>query len=217
MTAVGLRPARGHDGSVAVKKRWNHNIHYHPFVLDALPPSCDRVLDVGCGEGLLTFELSRRVGRVTAIDRDAPIVEVARRDAAADTIDYVVGDVLDHPFVSGSFDAVVLLATLHHVDLAEALGRLRDLLRPGGTLVAVGLADTRLPADLPYEIAGAVSTRVHRLMKNYGEVSAPMVWPPPTTFAEARRIATEVLPGVRYRRHILWRYSLVWTKPDATS
>ena len=28
-----------------------------------------------------------------------------------------------------------------------------------------------------------------------------------------RRIAAQELPGVRYRRHLLWRYSLVWTKP----
>lgn len=191
---------------------WNHNIHYHRFVLDALPPSCDRVLDVGCGEGLLSLELSRRVTRVTAIDRDAPIVEAAHRDALADNIDYVVGDALGHPFVPGSFDAVVSIATLHHMDLAAALGRLRDLVRPGGIVVVVGLAEGRLPADLPYEIAGAVSTRVHRQTKNYREVAAPVVWPPPTTFAQARRIATEVLPGVRYRRHILWRYSLVWTR-----
>ena len=35
----------------------------------------------------------------------------------------------------------------------------------------------------------------------------------PATFAEARRLAERVLPGVRYRRRLLFRYSLVWTKP----
>jgi hypothetical protein len=32
------------------------------------------------------------------------------------------------------------------------------------------------------------------------------------TDAEMHRIAQRQLPGVRYRRHLLWRYSLVWTK-----
>jgi 2-polyprenyl-3-methyl-5-hydroxy-6-metoxy-1,4-benzoquinol methylase len=42
-------------GPVPIQDRWNHNIHYHPVVLDALPPDCERVLDVGCGEGLLAL------------------------------------------------------------------------------------------------------------------------------------------------------------------
>jgi hypothetical protein len=41
------------------------------------------------------------------------------------------------------------------------------------------------------------------------------VWPPPETFASARRIAECALPGVSFRRHLLWRYSLRWTKPRA--
>jgi hypothetical protein len=39
------------------------------------------------------------------------------------------------------------------------------------------------------------------------------VWPPPDSFGQTRRLARRVLPGVRYRRLLLWRYSLVWTKP----
>jgi hypothetical protein len=31
-----------------------------------------------------------------------------------------------------------------------------------------------------------------------------------------RTIAARILPGVRYRRHVMWRYSLVWTKPAPT-
>jgi hypothetical protein len=34
------------------------------------------------------------------------------------------------------------------------------------------------------------------------------------SWGEVRAAAREVLPGVRYRRHLLWRYSLVWTKPE---
>lgn len=35
----------------------------------------------------------------------------------------------------------------------------------------------------------------------------------PRDYAEVRRIAARLLPGVRYRRHVLWRFSLVWTRP----
>jgi hypothetical protein len=29
---------------------WNHNVHYQPVILDAVPENCGRALDVGCGE-----------------------------------------------------------------------------------------------------------------------------------------------------------------------
>jgi hypothetical protein len=36
---------------------------------------------------------------------------------------------------------------------------------------------------------------------------------PDMTWAQVRKTAARLLPGARYRRHLLWRYSLVWTKP----
>ena len=63
-------------------------------------------------------------------------------------------------------------------------------------------------------LVAAIGTHVLRRRRTYWEHSAPMVWPPPETFAGCRRIGGSTLPGVRYRRHLLWRYSLVWTKPS---
>ena len=116
---------------------------------------------------------------------------------------------MTHPLEPGSFDHIASIAALHHMDAAAALHRMRELLAPGGTLAIVGLARPRYPADLPFAAAGAIGHRVLRLHRSYWEDSAPRLWPPPATFSETRR----VLPGVRYRRLLLWRYSLVWRKP----
>jgi 2-polyprenyl-3-methyl-5-hydroxy-6-metoxy-1,4-benzoquinol methylase len=199
--------------SLALEDRWNHNIHYQPVVLDALPAGCERVLDVGCGEGMLALAMSRQVGHVTGIDLHAPTVELARQHAAAGNIDYVVGDVLTHPFEPGSFDAVTSIAVVHHIGLEPGLERMAQLVRPGGRLVVIGLAATRTPIDLGFDLAGAVATRLHKRTKTYWETAAPKVWPIPHGWGHARRTARRILPGVRYRRHLLWRYSLVWTKP----
>lgn len=196
-----------------VTEGWNHNIHYHPVVLRAVPDGSVRVLDVGCGEGELARALSGQVGEVVGIDLDAPTVERARRDAAADNVEYVVGDFLTYDFMPGSFDAVVSVVALHHMDMAAALARMRELVRPGGRIAVVGVARSRYPADLGFDLAGAIATRLHKLTKTFRETSAPKVWPPPLSFSETRRLATPILPGVRYRRHILWRYSLLWTNP----
>jgi SAM-dependent methyltransferase len=192
--------------------RWNHNTHYHPLVLDAVPAGARRALDVGCGEGQLTRELRRRVPEVTGIDPDPASIELAEARDEDGSVRYVRGDFLVHPFEPASFDLVVTVATLHHLDAVAALTRIRELLKPGGVLCAVGVARGGSPRDLPFELAGVVTHRLHTWRKGYWEHPSPTVWPPPETYAGMRRIATELLPGVRFRRHVLWRYSLTWRK-----
>jgi len=83
---------------------------------------------------------------------------------------------------------------------------------PGGVLVVIGLARPDLPRDLPVEIAAQVVGRIRgRTGTPAGVPQPPTVWPPPERYATMRRLATELLPGVRSRRHLMWRYSPVWT------
>lgn len=125
----------------------------------------------------------------------------------------MLGDFLSHPFEPGSFDVVTSVAALHHMDASAALQLMRDLLRPGGVLAVLGLARADLPADIPVLLAGVVATRFHHLTKTVWSSPSPTVWPPPDTYSGMRCLAERVLPGVRYRRHLLWRYTLTWTKP----
>lgn len=41
-------------------ERWNHNLHYHSVILNAVPDGTTRALDVGCGEGTLARQLETR-------------------------------------------------------------------------------------------------------------------------------------------------------------
>jgi len=193
-------------------RRWNHNIHYHPRILRAVPDGARRALDVGCGEGMLARELRRTVPHVTGIDLHEPSIGQAR---AGDTggIDYVLGDFLTHPFEPASFDVIASVATLHHMDAATGLARMRELLRPGGVLAVVGLARNTLPRDLPRILTAVAVGKAHSAVKGYWQHPSPIVWPPPVTYPQMRAVAAEVLPGARYRRHILWRYSIIWRKP----
>lgn len=53
------------------------------------------MLDVGCGEGLLTLALAARAQHVVGIDVDAATLDLARRDAPAPNLEYVLGDFLN--------------------------------------------------------------------------------------------------------------------------
>ncbi len=202
---------------------WNHNIHYHPLILAAVPPGCDRALDVGCGAGLLARRLRQSVPQVTAIDRDGPVLARARREDAGGGMEYLHGDFLSYEFPPVPFGMIVSVAALHHMDPAAALTRMRDLLRPGGVLAVVGLARGSLPADLPRELVAAPVNLLlrarhrdwqqARAARARGDVRAPVVWPPAHTYREISQLAARLLPGVRYQRHLLWRYSLIWRKP----
>src|SRR5450759_3945001 len=126
-------------------QRWNHNIHYHRVLLDAVPPGARTALDIGCGGGLLVRQLAGRVERVIGVDVDAASIATARATPHPQNVEFVLGDVLTLPLEPGSFDAVTAVAVLHHLDCVEGLTRMRDLVRPGGMLGVVGLAASTMP------------------------------------------------------------------------
>lgn len=193
-------------------RRWNHNTHYYPLVLAAMPDGCRRALDVGCGEGMLARELAARVPQVVGIDKHEPSIALAREQGPEGRAEYVLGDFLGYPFPAGSFGLVSCVAALHHMDPAAALRRMAGLLAPGGVLVVSGVARPA-PRDLPLDVAAAVANLGYRAARGYWQHPSPVVWPPPHTYRQIRALAEDVLPGVRYRRHLLWRYSLTWTRP----
>ena len=195
-------------------QRWNHNIHYHPRLLGAVPRGAHRVLDVGCGDGHLTRQFAAQAGNVVGIDLDDASIALAIKHTSQTNIEYVCADVMDYSFESASFDAVVSVATLHQLDTAQGLGRFADLVRPGGVVAVIGIGRPRLIEDLPWQLAGTVASRFHRHSKQLWEHAAPIVWPPPHTNRQVNAIAATELPGSTFHRHILWRYSLIWAKPD---
>jgi len=205
-------------------ERWTHNLHYHQVILDAIPAGCATALDVGCGTGGLTRRLRAAGLRVTGLDRNEPCIRLARTHPEAAGIGYLVGEAGRAPLQPGSFDLVTSIAMVHHMDAGLALRQMSGLLRPGGVLAVVGLARDPTPADFGWALPASAGTQLHRL----ADVSRrgvrrlppphqpPLVWPPPLSYRQMRRLAGELLPGVRYRRHLYWRYSLVWTKPAVT-
>ena len=122
-------------------------------VLDLVPDG-GRVLDLGCGAGLIAAELLRRAS-VVAVDLSAAQLALARRNAPGARL--VRADMVDLAFAHWSFDAVVAFWTLIHVPReahASLLARIRTWLRPGGLFAGtLGRGDN--PADLVPDFYGA--------------------------------------------------------------
>src|SRR5437763_8969577 len=180
-------------GQAAPPGPWSHNLHYHRVILDAIPPGCERALDVGCGTGALTRRLKRLVPHVTGIDRDERSIQLARAHPGGAGIRYLLADFLIAPLEPASADLVTSIASLHHMDARTALRRMSDLLRPGGVLAVVGLARASWPADLAPEIPAVIGTQLHpaasaiRRRRAGGPAMAyqpPVIWPPPLTYRD---------------------------------
>ena len=126
---------------------------------------------------------------------------------------FIEADFLTHDFPAASFDFVCANTSLHHMDFAAALTKLARILRPGGRLAVIGLAADKSLADLLAAAPGVPVNLVYRAIYRQGESGAPIM-DPDMSWREVRAAAAQALPGVRYRRHLLWRYSLLWQKPD---
>ncbi|WP_405972631.1 class I SAM-dependent methyltransferase [Streptomyces sp. NBC_00988] len=200
---------------------WSHNAHYHPWLLRQLPRRFGRALDVGCGSGdLVRLLAARSTGGVEGIDSDPQIIALAKEltPSGVPAVFTVVDARAGIPV--GPYDVITCVAALHHLPFAETLTRFRDQLAPGGTLVVVGCARE---ADAVDDALGLVSVALNLVVgwvKNRGRraVSRPVAMtavtrPPEMTFAEVRREAIRVLPRVRSRRWLFWRYTLVWRAP----
>jgi len=95
------------------------------------------VLDLGCAGGFMAEALDDRGARVTGIDPAGDAIKAARAHAhAADRqIRYEVGVGEALPYADHSFDAVVCVDVLEHVqDLQQVLAEIARVLKPGGIL-----------------------------------------------------------------------------------
>ncbi|WP_338742858.1 class I SAM-dependent methyltransferase [Actinomadura luteofluorescens] len=194
---------------------WNHNTHYHGVVLRSVPRGCGEALDVGCGDGLLVRRLAPRAAHVTGLDRSPEMVaEAARASEGFGNVDFVEAGLLEYDLPEDFYDFVCSVAAIHHMDFVKSLTAMRGALRPGGTLVVIGLANNKGPRDRAYSAAGLPAHYLHRLRnrRRAGSPDAP-VMDPDMTWGEVRDEAQRLLPGAVFRRHLLWRYSLVWRKP----
>jgi 2-polyprenyl-3-methyl-5-hydroxy-6-metoxy-1,4-benzoquinol methylase len=176
------------------------------------------VLDVGCGEGLLVERLARVSRSVTGIDRDqSAISQALLRTKSLTNATVLEADFMESEFAPDSYDMVTFMAVLHHLDLDAALRRGSELLRPGGRLIVVGLSANKSLGD--YLRSAALLPAVRLMSRMHHETRSVQVvaLPPKESFAEIKRTAREVLPGVRLRRAMYYRYILSWTKVPETS
>jgi ubiquinone/menaquinone biosynthesis C-methylase UbiE len=99
----------------------------------------EKVLDVGCGTGSLTFALTKfaDLSEIRAIDYSPVFVEAASRRSIDPRVKFQQADACALPFEDGTFDRALALLVLHFVpEAGKAVAEMRRVVRPGGVVAA---------------------------------------------------------------------------------
>ncbi len=191
---------------------WNHNAAYYPWVKKQLGDR-RRILDVGCGDGTLVRYLSGSDRTVTGIDISPACIKRAAEADPGGHAEYLLCPFAEYR-PDRLFDAVLFVASLHHMDMPRSLAKASDLLTKDGKLLVVGLASPSCPADRLIELCRIVPAGIGSLvhaMKSPEELGIPTCGRLPE-MAAVRDAVSRQLPGAVLRRGLYWRYLLVWQK-----
>ena len=104
-----------------------------------------RILDAGCGTGLLTLALLRSLHfpvSITALDLSATSITAAKKAVAESPgrtrdVTFAEGNLLSLPFGDSSLDLVVTSGALEYVPLGEGMAELSRVITPGGHLLHI--------------------------------------------------------------------------------
>ena len=201
---------------------WNANSHYHEFLMRHVPLECENALEIGCGTGTFSRRLAQRARHVTAIDLSSEMIRVARsRSTGSPNIDFAIGDIMSSELQASHFDCIASIATLHHLPTREVLLKISQALKQGGSLIVLDLFEPRGLQDAFLNVVAMGASCSLRLFHR-GRLRPPRevrtAWEEHgktdryLTMNEVREIYGSLFPGVTVRKHLLWRYSAVWTK-----
>ncbi len=121
------------------------------------------VLDAGCGTGRYCLEINKHTGaKFTGIDFSRGMLSKANQKKSGI---WLQGDASNLPFENGTFDTVIIMLVLQHVDdEPRVISQARRVLKPGGHLVIVTVSHARIKSHIMRHFPGLVKIDLDRFM-----------------------------------------------------
>lgn len=89
-------------------------MNYHDFFINNIKTR-DNVLDIGCGNGFLAFDVADRARKVLGIDIEKKNIDIAKKNYEKKNLDFIIGDATEVDF-SEKVDVIILSNVLEHIE-----------------------------------------------------------------------------------------------------
>ena len=210
------------DRIASLPDKWDHNRQYQNYLLKNIPENCNRILDVGCGTGELTKKLVSFGKELTGIDISEIMLHEAEKRNYDEKIIYIktsaeiyLGE------TDKQFDIIISVAALHHMNEERILKAMKDKLTKNGKILILDIVKEKTITDYFLSIIAVILNPIITLIMN-GRLRVGKdereAWAEHfqydryLTIIEVKNIAKKVLGKAKIKRHLFWRYSLVYSQ-----
>jgi len=193
------------------KSAWNHNYAYNQWVSEKIGKR-KHILDVGCGDGTLVRYLRSVDNEIIGIDISDYSIQKAIKENSYSNVSFVRTSFEDFHTDNERFDAVVFIASIHHMDMVNAIDKAKKLLAKNGVLIIVGLSKPSSLFDWIVELVRIIPSKIISSIKKNTtseELDIDVSYDFPA-MDEVRKICKEKLCGYTLRYGLHYRYLLTW-------
>lgn len=199
----------------------------HWVFLKNMSQGCGRLLDIGCGSGLLTSKFVPHFSETIGIDISSEMIEIAKKQYLKTKFMVMDGNTLEFP--DEYFDMVVSQHTFHHLQREKAVNEVKRVLKKNG--VAVIMDPVNLRDGLRKSLMKIIYRNVYSKVKLellYGKKVADKCWEcsegpiwrehreedkkVELSVDESRKLYSELMPGSKFFLTNYKVYTMVWKK-----
>ncbi|WP_363316685.1 class I SAM-dependent methyltransferase [uncultured Dysosmobacter sp.] len=212
MIRTANRVFRGGDWLIRHPAYWNHNVAYYDWIKNSTM-ACKDILDVGCGDGSLVRYLDDGKRTLVGIDGDEACIKRALNESGSNNAQFIYNRFEAYNFEK-KFDAVVFVASIHHMDMTVALNKAKSILKPDGMILIVGLAKPSNFFDWVVEAFRVIPCTIvskirHMQSSEDNHISVSYHF---QEMNEIRTTADILLPSSKIKYGLFYRYLLWWKK-----
>ncbi len=195
------------------KEPWNHNYAYNGWISKRIGKR-NKILDIGCGNGTLAMALRTPENHILGIDPSALSIQKANDRNNYDNVKFVQTTFEEFDANGDRFDAIIFVASIHHMNMRNAIDKAKKLLEQNGVLIIVGLAKPSGFIDWVVELIRVIPSRMISAIKQNidSEILGIDVSYNFPTMDEVRRICNDNLCRHTIRYGLHFRYLLTWEK-----
>lgn len=189
-------------------KVWNHNFAYSYWIQRHVNNK-KKILDVGCGNGYLDFYLCNENNYIIGLDID---ISCVCYDKNNQNIKFIQDDFINHNFKNEKYDAILFVASIHHMNHQKALEKAKTLLNNDGIIIIVGLSKPSSILDWIIEILRIIPSKIIskiKKIKTSEDLFLNVNYELPK-LGELKKIYKKELKGYKLRYGLHYRYLLYW-------